>query len=95
VAVAFVFFTALHSGLLAALLSLSDHPWYAAHAARTAAWGVDAVRDQQRAGLLMWVPASVLMTGIGLALLAAWLGECERRAARAYDLDRRPPVKAG
>lgn len=82
-AVAFVFVTAIHSGLLAALLSLSSSPWYAAHAERTAASGLDALGDQQRAGLLMWVPAAVLMTGIGLALLAAWLGEAKRRIARS------------
>ncbi len=83
IAVAFVFFTALHSGLLAALISLSDRPWYAAHELRTHAWGIDAVSDQQRAGLLMWVPAGALMTATGLALLAAWLGESERRIARS------------
>jgi cytochrome c oxidase assembly factor CtaG len=81
VGVAFVFFTAIHSGLLAAMLSLSDHPWYA-HSIRTAAWGIDAIDDQRRAGLLMWVPAGVLMMGTGLALLAAWLGEAERRVRR-------------
>ena len=83
IAVAFVFATALHSGLLAALLSLSDRPWYHAHELRTGAWGIDAASDQQRAGLLMWVPAGALMTATGLALLAAWLGEAERRVARS------------
>jgi putative membrane protein len=81
VGVVFVFLTMLHSGLLAALLGLSDHPLYAAHAARTAGWGLDAVEDQQRAGLVMWVPAGVLMMSIGLAMFAAWLGQAARAIA--------------
>jgi putative membrane protein len=78
--VLFVFLTMLHSGLLAALLGLGDHPLYAAHASRTAAWGVDAIADQQRAGLVMWIPAGIAMMGTGLAMLAAWLGQAARTA---------------
>jgi putative membrane protein len=80
VAVAFVFFTMLHSGLLAAMLSLADHPLYE-HGVRTLGWGVDPLGDQQRAGLLMWIPVGVVMTAIGLGLLAAWLGHAARRVA--------------
>jgi putative membrane protein len=83
VAAVFVFFTMLHSGLLAALLGLGDHPLYAAHAARTASWGLDPVEDQQRAGLVMWIPAGVIMMGVGLAMFAAWLGQASRVAARS------------
>lgn len=83
VAVLFVFLTMLHSGLLAALLGLADHPLYASHAAHTASWGIDPTRDQQRAGLFMWIPAGVVMTAIGLALLAAWLGQSARAIARS------------
>jgi putative membrane protein len=83
VAVLFVFLTMLHSGLLAALLGLADHPLYDSHAARTASWGIDPTQDQQRAGLFMWVPAGVAMTGIGLGLLAAWLGQSQRAIARS------------
>lgn len=81
VASAFVFFTMLHSGLLAAILALSDHPLYAPHAAATATWGMDAVVDQQRAGLLMWIPGGIVMMALGLAMFAAWLGQSARRVA--------------
>jgi len=80
VAVAFVFLTVIHSGLLAAILAFADHPLYAPHATATAAWGVDALVDQERAGLLMWIPVGVIMMAIGLALFAAWLGHTSRRA---------------
>jgi putative membrane protein len=81
--VAFVFLTMLHSGVLAAMLSLSDGAWYAAHDARTAASGLDPVADQRRGGLYMWVPAGTLMMGTALGLFAAWLGEARRRISHS------------
>jgi cytochrome c2 len=42
-------------------------------------WGIYPLADQQLAGLLMWIPAGVIFIVFGLALLAAWLGESERR----------------
>ncbi len=78
-AVVFVFLTGLHSGVLGALITVAGRLWYPLHGARSAAAGVDPLRDQQLAGLLMWIPAGVLLMVLGLALLAAWLGEAERR----------------
>jgi putative membrane protein len=78
--VAFVFLTVIHSGLLAAILAFADHPLYAPHAAASAAWGVDALVDQERAGLLMWIPVGIIMMAIGLAIFAAWIGQASRRA---------------
>jgi putative membrane protein len=57
-------------GLLAALIVFAPRPLYAVHFAGTAAWGVDPLTDQQLAGLLMWVPASLPYLGVGLWL--AW-----------------------
>jgi putative membrane protein len=82
VGLVFVFVTMLYSGLLGALLSLADHALYA-HAEPTLRWGIDPVEDQQRAGLLMWVPAGVLMIAIGLVIFAAWLGQSARRIGRS------------
>jgi cytochrome c oxidase assembly factor CtaG/cytochrome c2 len=78
-AVLYVFLTAIHSGGLGALLTMSPRVWYADYAAQGAAWHVDALEDQQLAGLLMWIPAGVTFIVFGLALAAAWLGEAERR----------------
>jgi putative membrane protein len=81
-AVFYVFATALHSAGLGALMTLSPAPWYVLYVAR-AATGVDPETDQQMAGLLMWIPAGVLLTLVALALFAAWLGDCERRRTGA------------
>ena len=79
-AVIYVFATALHSGLLGAALTISPRVWYPIHAATTAAWGLSALEDQQLAGLIMWIPAGVLFTVVGLFFFAAWLQESARRA---------------
>jgi len=77
--VLYVFLTAVHSGALGALMTVAPAPWYATYIAQSASWGVDALDDQQLAGLLMWVPAGVVFILFGLALFAAWMGEAERR----------------
>jgi putative membrane protein len=57
-------------GLLAALIVFTSRPLYAVHFDSTAAWGLSPLADQQLAGLLMWVPATLPYLGVGLWL--AW-----------------------
>jgi len=78
VAVVYVFATALHSGVLGALLALSPRVWYAPYAAARPS-GLTPLEDQQLAGLLMWIPAGVAFAALGLVLFAAWLHESDRR----------------
>jgi putative membrane protein len=73
-AVLYVFTTAVHSGVLGALLTLSPWPWYPAYATTTAAFGLTPLEDQQLGGLIMWVPAGAIYVAVGLAFFAAWLG---------------------
>lgn len=80
VGVVYVFLTAVHSSILGALMTIAPALWYPSYADAGARWHVDALEDQQLAGLLMWVPSGVIWIVLGLALLAAWLGESERRA---------------
>ena len=87
-AVLYLFTTALHSGLLGALLTLSSTPWYPVYGETTAAWGLTPLEDQQLGGLIMWIPAGMVYIFAGLALFAGWLRESEARAAR-HDLLRR------
>jgi len=62
--------TVAQMGLLAALIVFAPRPLYEVHFASAAAWGLSALGDQQLAGLLMWVPASLPYLGAGLWL--AW-----------------------
>jgi putative membrane protein len=79
-AVLYMFTTALHSGLLGALLTFANSVWYPAYADRTAAWGLTPLEDQQIGGLIMWIPAGLVYIAAGLALFAGWLRESETRA---------------
>jgi putative membrane protein len=76
----YVFTTTVHTGLLGALITFARAPLYASYATSASGHPVDAIGDQQIAGLLMWVPAGIVLTGTGLALFAGWLGEAQRRA---------------
>ncbi len=81
-AVFYLFATAMHSGALGALLTFAPSPWYPAYDGATAAWGLTPLEDQQLAGLIMWIPAGLSYLVAGLALVAAWMRESERRTAR-------------
>jgi putative membrane protein len=83
-AVFYVFLTVVHTGILGAMVTFAPTPLYPIYAAPAAAHGIDALVDQQRAGLLMWIPAGLVMTLLGLALFAAWLGESERRSTQIH-----------
>jgi putative membrane protein len=72
------FTTALHSGLLGALLTFAPSPWIPAYRATAAAWGLSPLADQQLAGVIMWVPAGVVYLATTLSLLALWLRALER-----------------
>jgi len=70
-----VFTTVVHTGILGAVFTIAPAPLYSVYAERAP----DPLADQQLAGLVMWVPAGLVLTLTGIALFAAWLGEAERR----------------
>jgi cytochrome c oxidase assembly factor CtaG len=76
-AVLYVFATALHSGILGALLTFSPTVLYPRY---QGGFGLTPLEDQQLGGLLMWIPAGLLYTAFGLAFLASWLSGFERQA---------------
>jgi putative membrane protein len=78
----YVFTTAVHTGILGAVFTLTMAPLYPVYVERAP----DPLADQQLAGLMMWVPAGIILTLAGLGLFAAWLGEAERRSRRALVL---------
>jgi cytochrome c oxidase assembly factor CtaG len=84
-AVLYMFTTALHSGLLGALLTFAGRVWYPIYTNTTAQWGLTPLQDQQLGGLIMWIPAGVVYIIAGLVLFTGWLRESERRAV-ASDL---------
>jgi putative membrane protein len=81
IAVLYVFTTAVHTSVLGALMTFAQDVWYPIYEGRTAAWHLTALQDQQIGGLIMWIPAGTVFIVLGLALLAAWIGESEKRVA--------------
>ncbi len=81
-AVLYMFTTAMHSGLLGALLTFSRSVWYPAYNETSQWWGMTALEDQQLGGLIMWVPAGAVYIIAGLALLAGWMREAEARVIK-------------
>ena len=70
VAIAYVFVTAAHSGALGALITFAPTVIYPVYGS---------LDDQQLAGLIMWIPAGVLLTIAAVGLMVGWLAEAERR----------------
>ena len=62
-AIAALFTTMLHTGMLGALMTFSRSAWYAGFA----------LEDQQLAGLVMWVPAGLAYPLAALFLVSRWL----------------------
>jgi cytochrome c oxidase assembly factor CtaG len=81
-AVVYVFATVIHSGLLGAVMTFAPRVWFAAYAAPHGG-RLSPLEDQQLAGLLMWIPAGLILVAGGLAFFAAWLRESERRVRPA------------
>jgi putative membrane protein len=84
--VLYIFTTAVHTGILGALLTFAPLPWYVPYANTTQAWGLTPLQDQQIGGLIMWVPASIVYLAAGLYLFAAWMRESDillERVSRA------------
>jgi cytochrome c oxidase assembly factor CtaG len=79
----YLFTTAVHTSVLGALLTFSRGLWYPAYAATTAAWGIAPLADQQLAGLIMWVPASIAYLIAALAIMHRWLRDSEWENAPA------------
>jgi putative membrane protein len=67
---------------LSGLMAFSDHLWYSTYAHAPGEWPLDAVADQQLAGVIMWLFGTPLLLAITLRLIARWFTVEERRARR-------------
>ena len=72
-----VFGLALQSVFLALLMTFAGQPWYPAYIDTAPLWGLTALEDLHLAGVIMWVPAGLVYTGIGIARLLTWLRRLE------------------
>jgi putative membrane protein len=75
----YLFTTAVHTAVLGALMTFSRSPWYPDYAASAVRWGISPEQDQQLAGLIMWIPASVVYLVAALLIMRRWLRDSELR----------------
>jgi putative membrane protein len=80
----YIFTTAIHTGILGALLTFSPSVVYPVYSHTTQAFGLTPLEDQQIGGLIMWVPAGVAYMAVGLALFWAWIREPEASVRSDY-----------
>ena len=68
-----LFATGLQMSLLGALFTFAAVPLFSVHEFTTAAWGLTWLEDQQLGGLVMWVPAGLLLTAYSVLAFGAAL----------------------
>lgn len=84
-----VFATMLHSAWLAMVISFMDRVIYPVYAVGVPA--SSAVADQNFAGVVMWVPMTIVHAAVVALLLRRWLGELEIRAHHREEAERARP----
>lgn len=78
-AAAAVIVTVLQMGVLGAVITFAARPLYAPHLYTAPSWGLSALQDQQLGGVIMWVPAAVLLAAALAVGFAEALGRSEAR----------------
>jgi mxaJ protein len=75
VAAFWLFFTSVHSGLLGALMTFAQSPWYPRYVelGLQGLGGMTPLEDQQLAGVIMWIPGGLVHAIVALIYLGKWL----------------------
>ena len=63
--------------LLGAVITFARQPLFSVHEFTTAPWGFTQLEDQQLGGLLMWIPAGLLLTAYSIVALGRALSLME------------------
>lgn len=74
-----LFTTSLHAGLLGALLTFAQRPFYPYYESVPSFFGLDALADQQMAGIIMWIPGGLVYLTGAVVLIYLWLQRLEKR----------------
>lgn len=75
VALIYIFATSLHATLLGVFMALAPSAWYQDYVGRTQAWNLNALEDQQLAGLIMWMPACAVYVLVTAFIFYSWLAD--------------------
>ena len=75
IAIALLFATVLHTGVLGAVLTLTSRLLYPVYGATTSPWRLTPIADQQLGGIIMWVPGGLPYLAAALVLFVRLLRE--------------------
>jgi putative membrane protein len=89
VAFLLLFAAGMAAAALGAVLTLAPSPLYPAGAFPA---GADPLREQQLAGLAMWIPMDAVVLAAAAGVFLRWLTGLERRAPGGRDLPAAPEV---
>ena len=79
-AVLYLFTTGLHESALGALLTFSSASWYSLYSS-VDPWGLSVLKDQQLAGVIMWLPSGIMFTALIVVCFGLWLQAIEKSSA--------------
>lgn len=77
VQVVYLFLQSLPPTILGALLTFAEAPLYPSYLRAPRLWGLDPLSDQQLAGLIMWIPGSLVFFGVLTVIFLRWLSRDE------------------
>jgi putative membrane protein len=77
VQVLYLFLQSLPPTILGAILTFASEPLYPSYVRAPHLWGLDPLTDQQLAGLLMWIPGSLVFFGVLTVVFIRWLNRDE------------------
>ena len=72
--------TTVQMGLLGAIITFAARPLYPPHEFTTFAWGLTPLEDQQLGGVVMWVPAGIILVVSMTVAFVQALARAEMRA---------------
>jgi putative membrane protein len=75
--VIYLFLQSLPPTILGAILTFASEPLYATYVRAPRLWGMDVLTDQQLAGLIMWIPGSLVFFGVLTVVFIRWLNRDE------------------
>jgi putative membrane protein len=75
---AYLFFQSLPSTILGAIIAFANDPLYPHYTTVPRVWGIGVLEDQQAAGLIMWIPGSLVFFAIMTVVFIRWLNRDER-----------------
>ena len=80
-AIVALFTTAIHTAVLGALMTFARQPWYDVYTKQSGV--ASALADQQLAGMIMWIPASLAYLIAALLVMRRWLADADLESSRA------------